>query len=62
MPRVHLMKTISTTASVRKANSSLDATLNSVELSSKEVVSWAVAFPRHGDEVASCREETLLPA
>jgi hypothetical protein len=46
------MKTITTTASVRKADSSLDATLNPVELSSKEVVSWAVAFPRHGDVVA----------
>ena len=55
------MKTITTTASVRKADSSLDATLNSVELSSKEVVSWAVAFPRHGDEVASRPEERLLP-
>ena len=43
-----LMKTITTTASVRKADSSLDATLNPVELSSKEVVSWAVAFPRPG--------------
>jgi hypothetical protein len=42
------MKTITTTASVRKADSSLDATLNPVELSSKEVVSWAVAFPRPG--------------
>ena len=55
------MKTISTTASVGKADSSLDATLNPVELSSKEVVAWAVAFPRHGDEVASRPEETLLP-
>jgi hypothetical protein len=43
--RRHLMKT-TTTASVRKTDSSLDATLNPVELSSKEIVSWAVAFPR----------------
>jgi hypothetical protein len=42
------MKTITTTASVRKADSSLDATLNPVELSSKEIVSWGIAFPRPG--------------
>jgi hypothetical protein len=40
------MKTTTTTASVRKTDSSLDATLNPVEVSSKEIVSWAVAFPR----------------
>jgi hypothetical protein len=43
------MKTITTTASVRKADSSLDATLNPVELGSKEIVSWGMAFPRPGD-------------
>jgi hypothetical protein len=42
----HLMKTTTTTASGRKTDSSLVATLNPVELSSKEIVSWAVAFPR----------------
>ncbi len=42
------MKTITTTASPRKADSSLDATLNPVELSSKEIVSWGMAFPRPG--------------
>jgi hypothetical protein len=42
------MKTITTTASVRKGDSSLDATLNPVELSSKEIVSWSIAFPRLG--------------
>ena len=42
------MKTIKTTASVRGADSSLDETLNPVELSSKEIVSWGVAFPRSG--------------
>ena len=42
------MKTITTTASVRKADASLDAKLNPVELSSKEIVSWGVAFPRVG--------------
>lgn len=42
------MKTIMTTTSVRKADASLDAKLNPVELSSKEIVSWGVAFPRSG--------------
>jgi hypothetical protein len=40
-----LMK-LPTTASVRKADASLDTKLNPVELSSKEIVSWGVAFPR----------------
>jgi hypothetical protein len=40
------MKTITTNPSVRKVDSSLDATLNPVELSSNEMVSWATAFPR----------------
>jgi hypothetical protein len=40
------MKTIKTAVSVRKDDSSLDATINPVELSSKEVVAWAIAFPR----------------
>jgi hypothetical protein len=42
------MKTITTTSSVRKADASLDVKLNPVELSSKEIVSWGVAFPRSG--------------
>ena len=42
------MKTIMTTAPVRKADSSLDAMLNPVELSSREIVSWGVASPRPG--------------
>jgi hypothetical protein len=42
------MKTITTNVSVRKADSSLDAKLNPVELSSKAIVSWGVAFPRPG--------------
>jgi len=41
------MKTI-TTATVRKADPSLDAALNPVALASGEIVSWAVAFPRPG--------------
>lgn len=41
------MKAI-TTAPVWKADSSLDAVLNPVALSSGEIVSWAAAFPRPG--------------
>jgi hypothetical protein len=40
------MKAIPTTASLRKVDASLDATLNSVALLSGEIVSWGVAFPR----------------
>jgi hypothetical protein len=43
------MKTITTTAPVRKADASLDVKLNPVELSSKDIVSWGEAFPRFGD-------------
>jgi hypothetical protein len=42
------MKTITTTASARKADSSLDATLNPVELTSKEIISSAIASSRPG--------------
>jgi hypothetical protein len=42
----HLMTTKTTSESLPKADSSLDATLNPVELPSKEIVSWSVAFPR----------------
>jgi hypothetical protein len=41
------VKTITTTASDGKRDSSLDASLKPVELSSKEIVSWGMAFPRH---------------
>ena len=44
------MKSITTSGSFRKADSSLDATLNPVELPSKEIVSWAIAFPRPGSD------------
>ena len=44
----HLMKTITKTTSDGKADASLDATLNPVELSSNEIVAWAIAFPRPG--------------
>jgi hypothetical protein len=44
--RGKLMKPITTTASVHKADASLDVTLNPVALPSGEVVAWGVAFPR----------------
>jgi hypothetical protein len=44
------MKSITTSGSFRKADSSLDAKLNPVELPSKEIVSWAIAFPRPGSD------------
>ena len=46
------MKTITTTGPVPKADSSLDATLNPVELSSKEVVSWADSLSQARSEHA----------
>lgn len=52
------MKTITTTASVRKADASLDAKLNPVELSSKEIVSWSIAFPRSGPGTSRRLAET----
>jgi hypothetical protein len=61
------MKTITTTASVRKADASLDAKLNPVELGTKEIVSWGVAFPRAGSGMSRliasprlCAHSTLL--
>jgi hypothetical protein len=47
MPREHLMKTIHDDC-VRKVDSSPDAALNPVELSSEEIVAWGIAFPRLG--------------
>ena len=49
---------IPTTTSVRKADASLDAKLNPVELSSKEIVSWGVAFPRRAPGTPSPVAET----
>jgi hypothetical protein len=40
------MKAITTTAPLPKADSCFDATLNPVALSSGEIVSWGLAFPR----------------
>ena len=44
------MKSITTSGSFRKADSSLDVTLNPVELPSKEIVSWGIAFPWPGSD------------
>jgi hypothetical protein len=49
---------IPTTPSVRKADASLDMKLNPVELSSKEIVSWGVAFPRRAAGTPSPVAET----
>jgi hypothetical protein len=59
MHRRHLMKMITTTGSVRKADSSLDSTLNPVELPSKEIVSWGIAFPRPGTRVERSQQQLL---
>jgi hypothetical protein len=53
------MKTISPVAPARKADASLDAKLNPVELSSTEIVSWSVAFPRSGSAGAPRTEYRL---
>jgi len=47
------MKTITTTAFLPQADPSLDASLNPVALSSGEIVSWGVAFPRPGQQSPS---------
>jgi hypothetical protein len=49
---------IPTTPSVRKADASLDTKLNPVELSSNEIVSWGVAFPRLAPGTSSRVAET----
>jgi hypothetical protein len=49
---------IPTAPSVRRADASLDMKLNPVELSSKEIVSWGVAFPRRAAGTPSPVAET----
>ena len=63
------MKVITTTQSHRKADSSLDATLNPVALRSAEVVSWAAAFagsgqgtPHRSTEGACRMSDSALPS
>jgi len=51
------MRAITTTASLRKDGSSLDATLNPVALPSGEIVSSAFAFPRSGQGTLHCPTE-----
>jgi hypothetical protein len=55
--REAIMK-IPTTPSARRADASLDMKLNPVELSSKEIVSWGVAFPRLSPGTTSRVAET----
>jgi hypothetical protein len=44
---VEIMKKITTTTTpVPRADASLDAKLNPVQIGSDEIVSWGVAFPR----------------
>ncbi len=49
---------IPTTTSTRRPDASLDMKLNPVELSSKEIVSWGVAFPRLAPGASSRVAET----
>ena len=49
---------IPTTPSVRKTDASLNAELNPVQLSSKEIVSWGVAFPRRAPSTPQRVAET----
>ena len=46
-----------TKGTVWKSDASLDEKLNPVELSSKEIVSWAIAFPRSGTATSHGRPE-----
>jgi hypothetical protein len=54
------IKTTTTTGTVSKADASLDVKLNPVELGSKEIVSWAVAFPRSGTPTAHVLPDPAL--
>ncbi|MDX6399474.1 MAG: hypothetical protein QOF27_80 [Gaiellaceae bacterium] len=54
------IKTTTTTGTVWKADASLDVKLNPVELGSKEIVSWAVAFPRSGTPTAHVQPDPAL--
>jgi len=63
------MKVITTTESVRKADSSLEARLKPVALRSREIVSWAAAFAGSGQgtfdrsTVEACRmSDSALPS
>jgi hypothetical protein len=47
-----MKKITTTTTPVPRADASLDAKLNPVEIGSDEIVSWGIAFPRSGPSVS----------
>ena len=55
------MKAITATGFPHNADSSLDATLNRVVLSSGEIVSWGVAFPRPGKDTGQRLSDLCSP-
>jgi hypothetical protein len=52
---------ITATGFSHNADSSLDATLNHVVLSSREIVSWDVAFPTPGNDTGRRLSGSALP-
>ena len=54
-------KVITATGFPHNADSSLGATLNHVVLSSREIVSWGVAFPRPGNDTGRRLSASALP-
>ena len=48
-----------TTTPVPRADASLDAKLNPVEIGSDEIVSWGIAFPRSGPTRSSSSSKAL---
>jgi hypothetical protein len=47
-----MKKITTTTTPVPRADASLDAKLNPVEIGSDEIVSWGIAFPRSGPSMS----------
>jgi hypothetical protein len=47
-----MKKITTTTTPVPRADASLDAKLNPVEIGSDEIVSWGIAFPRSGPTIS----------
>jgi hypothetical protein len=58
--KIKTTTTTGTVSKVSKADASLDVKLNPVELGSKEIVSWAVAFPRSGTPTAHVLPDPAL--
>lgn len=50
-----MKKVTTTTTPVPRADASLDAKLNPVEIGSDEIVSWGIAFPRSGPSMSRPR-------